>query len=279
MPAWGMLMTKSIADLPGCVMSISLTGQVTYQFMRCFMEMRSYNETRVNLRKVEYDIRPGVLVESARDDIVAHALKEKYEWVLQIDADATFPPETLHRLLEQAYIAHPTAGVVGAYANLKPPPHLPTVDTGTGTWEAHYPGEGVIPVIRTGCHCFLTKTWVFLKLGRPPWFRTRLAQNPIQAFREVDGFARRHLSGKNPLQAQPEWETLLEAARAASTGEQTVGEDSSFFDRCRSHGVEVLVDTDLITGHVASKILHADDFRKNILDNRKMQMAALGVNS
>src|SRR5688572_9913787 len=131
--------SRDIKDLKGYVCSISLTGSITPQFARCFMEMRSYNE-RVGLTRVEYDPgKHGLFVEAARDDVIMHALDPRgdrsepsYDWVLQVDADATFPQETLHRLLEQAFINHPLCGAVGAYSQLKPFPHLPTIDTGTG---------------------------------------------------------------------------------------------------------------------------------------------------
>lgn len=273
---------NSIADLRGYVATISLTGSVTPQYAACLMNMARYND-RMGISKVEYAINHGVLIESARDAVVQHALQPSpgeppYDWVLQIDADATFPETLLHQLLDEAFIHRKDAGIVGTYAQLKGPPHVPTIDTGTGTWEEHYPGEGTIPVIRTGCHCFLAKTGVFLKIGPAPWFRTRVAQSPLRAMRELDGHARRLLDGHNPLRDHPEWATLLEAAREVSPiADSVVGEDSSFFDRCRAHGIPVYVATDIVTGHVSQKILMPDDFAKALRENRKMQQAALGV--
>lgn len=269
---------STIADLKGYVAAISLTGSITPAFARCFMEMRSYME-RNGMTKIEYEPgKYGLHLESARDDVCLHALKQGYDWVLQVDADATFPPETLHRLLEQAFVNYPTCEAMGAYCQLKPYPHLPTIDTGTGTWEEHYPGEGVIPVIRTGAHCFLIKTAVFRRIGKPPWFRTRLTQAPVQAFREVDNFMRCRLDGRNPLNEHPEWETGMEAAIVASKqSPATVGEDSAFWDRCRAHDVQVLVDTDLMTGHVATKILQPSDYIEAVNKSRRLQQLALGV--
>lgn len=275
---------RDISTLRGYVVSLSLTGSITPQFSQCFFNMARYND-EIGLKKVEYEIKPGLFVESARDDAILHALDPRgdrsetaYDWCLQLDADATFPKETLQRLIQQAYINFPNCGVIGAYSQLKPFPHLPTIDTGTGTWEEHYPGEGVVPVIRTGCHCILIKTAVFSKIGPPPWFRTRLAQQPIRAMREVDNFARTKLSGRNPLRDHAEWGTLFEAAMQASTArENVVGEDSAFFDRCKAHNVPVLVDCDLQTGHVAQKIIAPSDYKDAVRKSRTMQRAALGV--
>lgn len=276
---------SDIKELKGFVCAISLTGSITPAFARCFMEMRSYNE-RNGLLKIEYDPgKHGLFIESARDDVIMHALDPRgdrseptYDWVMQVDADATFPQDTLHKLLHRAFVDAPNSGVIGAYSQLKPAPHVPTIDTGTGTWEEHYPGEGLIPVIRTGCHCILIKTAVFSKIGAPPWFRTRLAQQPLRAMREVDNFARQKLSGRNPFRDHPEWATLLEEAQNVSQQrESVVGEDSAFFDRCRAHNVPVYVDTDLVTGHVANKTILPADYRDAVNKSRKMQREALGV--
>jgi len=275
---------KVVSELKGFIASIALTGSVTPQFSSCWSEMRSYNQTN-GLVNIEYKQEYGVLLEAARDAVVRHALNPKgdfsqppYDWILQIDADATFPPNTLHRMLEQAYVNHPEVGVIGAYSQLKSPPHIPTIDTGSGTWEEHYPGEGIIPVIRTGAHCLFTKTWVFQKL-KEPWFRTRITQAPVRAFAEVDGFARQRLAGKNPLQDHPEWATLMEAALHVSNAVTNVGEDSGFCDSCRAHNIPIYVDTDLVTGHVASKVIEPQDFIKAVKDVEVKQRAALGIYS
>lgn len=275
---------KNINDLKGYVATISLTGSVTPQFSSCLAEMRSHNE-RNGLINVEYKINHGVHVEAARDSVVQHALNPRgdksqpaYDWILQIDADATFPAWTLQRLLEQAYVMVPESGVIGAYAQLKQPPNLPTIDTGTGTWEEHYPGEGLLKVIRTGCHCFLAKTWIFGRVGNAPWFRTRSAPTPLRAFREVDGFARRTLSGNNPLADHPEWETLMAQAGNQPPVESHVGEDSSFFDRCLASGIQVFVDCDLVTGHVAQQVIMPPDLKRCMDEQRKTFRLALGIN-
>lgn len=268
---------KTVAELRGLVATVCLSGSITPQFGACLMELRSYMETR-GMRNVEYKIVHGLFVESARDDVVKHSLQQNYDWTLQIDADATFSPDTLHRLLEQAYVHHPDAGVMGAYCQLKAKPNLPTIDTGTGTWEEHYPGEGVLLVIRTGAHCFLIKNWIFQRLGPPPWFRSRQQMLPAKAFKEVDNFARCRVHGKNPLADHSEWATLMEAALAASPGQEAVvGEDSAFFDRCRAHNIPVYVDCDLVTGHVAQTVIYPNDFSKAVKDDRRLRRIALGA--
>ncbi|NIV29482.1 MAG: hypothetical protein GWN58_08215, partial [Anaerolineae bacterium] len=117
--------------------------------------------------------------EHGRDEACNHALQNNYDWILQIDADAApIPPGSLERILNVAYVQQPDADVVGAYCQLKHPPFLPTIDTGTGTWEQIFPGEGVLEVMRTGGHFLLTKVPSLRRFG-PPWFRTRLGMRPI----------------------------------------------------------------------------------------------------
>jgi hypothetical protein len=268
---------ETIRERRGLVATVSTTGTVKPQFSESFANLRSYND-RSNIHNVEYRIFPGSLVEAARDGVVLHALQQNYEWILQIDADAApFPADALERMLMTAFITHPQVHVIGAYANLKGALNLPTIDTGSGTWEEHYPGEGIIPVIRTGAHFLFAKTEVFRRMG-PPWFRTRMTTSPLKAMKELDNFARTKLDGKNPLTDHPEWPTLLaEAVKVSQGSVSTVGEDSGFCDNARSLGVQIVVDTDIIVGHVEDKIIMPTDFAKTVKDRKDLERAVLGV--
>ena len=265
-----------IRTLPGLIATVVTQGSVMPQFMEAHSDLRSYND-RNGLLKVEYKQFPAVLVEAGRDSVVQHMLKEKYEWVLQIDADAApFPQNALERMLQLAFNEMPHVDVVGGYCQIKGPLPMPTIDTGTGTWEEHYPGEGVLPVIRTGAHFFLCKASAFKGSG-PPWFRSRVATTPLRAMMEVDNFARTSLDGFNPLSAAPEWETLMHKAFKTTYGETHVGEDSGFFDKLRAVGRTVVVDTDLIVGHVTSKTIMPVDFKEAMDKRLSVQRAALGI--
>ena len=154
---------------------------------------------------------------------------------------------------------------------------LHTIDTGTGRWEEHYPGEGVLPVIRTGGHFLLTKTSAYRRFG-PPWHRTRLAARPIDALAEVDNFARQHLSGENPFRALPAWDTLTQRAKEASgAGPSSVGEDSGFCDALLAAGGKIYVDTDLWVGHVAKHVITPDMLKRELDLRRSRTRAACGV--
>lgn len=271
---------KRLQDLTGLVATIVTSGSVHEEFSQCREDLRAYNIEN-GFEKTEYRHFTAVFVERGRDNVLKHAFfKENtgYDFVIQIDADAVFPANTMHRLLEDAFIKRPDADMVGAYANLKAPPYLPTIDTGTGTWEPIYPGRGILPVIRTGGHCFLVKPSAVQKMGQPPWFRTRLADRPIDAMANLDNFARMKLDGKNPLTEHPEWHTLLAQARDdTSTEPSAVGEDSAFCDRLRAAGGNIYVDTDLMTGHLAKQRLTWRDFRDEMKDRQSRVRLACGI--
>ena len=222
-----------LQKLPGLIANVCLTGLVTQEFGANLRELRSWND-RNGFHKVEYVDFDAKLVEAGRDAAVSHALANGYAWLLQIDADAApFPPNSLAVLLQDAFVDYPDADAVGAYCQLKGDIPLPTIDTGTGTWEEWYPDSGVLPVIRTGAHFLFTKVSAFQKMGDPPWFKTRSTPPTIQAFGEIDNFSRTELDGQNPLRG-PVWDGLVQSAIQKSLSETGhVGEDSGWLSRHR----------------------------------------------
>jgi len=268
---------NDLKKIPGLIATVCTTGFVLPEFSQCREDMRSYND-RNGWHTMEYRFYDAKLVERGRDAACEHALKHNYHWILQIDADATFAPNAFEELMKTAFITHPQAHVVGAYAQLSAGINLPTIDTGTGRWEPHFPQQGVLPVIRTGGHFILVKTQILKAFG-PPWFRTRSAQQPAQAFAEVDNFSRTKLDGRNPLVDHPEWNTLIaEAKRVGGDGNNvTVGEDSGSMDRVKAVGGNIVVNTDVITGHVAKKVITWKDLKKalDLIESNKYR--AVGV--
>ena len=266
-----LLKSKSIL-----VATVVISGSVMEEYATSHEEMRVLNE-RNGFTKVEYIKQTAVLVEAGRQAVVEHALKNNYDAILQIDADmAGFPPDAMLRLLERLFITLPHADVVGAYCNLRGVPHLPTIDTGTGTWESHFPGGGVLEVIRTGTAFLMCKTSAFRLFG-PPWFRTKTAERPIDGLITVDNMARMWLDGTNPFYNTNEWQSLREEAKKRSTPEGTIGEDSGFCDRLRAAGGRIFVDTDLVTGHVGKKIIEWTDHKRLLDDYNKNVRLAVGV--
>lgn len=270
-----------IRTLPGLVATVCTTGAVMPEYAQALQDMRSYND-RNGFHKVEYITFDAKLVEAGRDQAAMHALQNEYAWLLQIDADAApFRPDALHRMLTTVFVNLQGIDVLGGYAQLNNPDMpLPTIDTGTGTWEVHFPDEGILPVIRTGGHFLLTKTNVFPRIGPPPWFRTRRAIAPLEAMAEVDSYARCNLNGVNPFWGSPEWRSLYMSARSEQQAEAHVGEDSGFCDRVTAAGGTIAVDTSIVAGHVVKRVIAPDDLRaasKRLMDNAAYLCGKEGV--
>jgi len=273
-----------LKSLRGCVATVVISGLVDDAYAQAFSDLRSWND-RNGFHAVEYITVSATLVEPGRDSILEHALDPKgdgseapYDFSLQIDADAApIPPDALARILYSAYVAVPDSDVVGAYCQLKHPPNLPTIDTGTGTWEPIFPGEGLLPVMRTGGHFILVKTGITARFG-PPWFKTRRTMRPIDALTEVDNYARIKLDGENPLREVEAWEKLEQAASGEGGGiVSTAGEDSGFCDAVKAVGGTIYVDTNLVIGHVAKKVITPNDLRDAMKSREEVFDRMVGI--
>ncbi len=274
---------KKGIEIPGGVVAVTTYGQITGATAECLMNARSFNEKN-GITSVAYPMVPGTLVDRARNDAVRQALGAKAGWLMFIDGDMTFAPDAIHGLLVAAYHTRPDADVIGAYCNLKGGPNMPTIDTGTGTWEVQYPGQGIIEVIRTGAAFLLIKMHVFGVL-KEPWYSTRTPQRAIDHLGEVDNFSRTKMNGINPFRELPgsPWEKLERAAmddRGSVQGiwhPAEVGEDSSFCDRARASGFRVFVHTDIVTGHVESRVLQWTDHRDAMRKMEKESLLMVGI--
>ena len=245
---------EKLRAFKGSVSTVVLGGSIDDSFAHSLANMRSWCD-RNGFHAVEWVTVPATLVEVGRDEVISHALKESYSWALQIDADASpFAPDLLAQMLWTAFIARPDADVVGAYCQLKGS-YAPTIDTGSGTWEIHYPGEGILSVIRTGAHAILVKPAICARFG-PPWFRVRRTMRPLDALAEVDNLARINEDGRNRLIETDTWQRLMERARSEGGGvTSAVGEDSGFCDNVKSVGGNIYVNTDIWVGHVERRVI------------------------
>ena len=268
-----------IRTLPGLIATVCTTGMVLPEYAAALMELRSWND-RNDYHKVEYLTFNATLVEAGRDAAVQHMLDNDYAWLLQIDADAApFPPNSLAQMIEVGFIHLPEVDAIGAYCQLKGDPPVCTIDTGTGTWEEHYPGEGILPVIRTGGHFLFTKRSTFEKIGPKPWFRTRKPLRPIDALAEIDNFSRCELDGHNPFSSSPDWVGLVASARNRDPGppDLGVGEDSGFCDRLLNAGGAIVVDTGIVAGHVDRRYIVPQDLADAVRERERIMTLRYGV--
>jgi hypothetical protein len=279
-------MSNESIQIPAGVACITTYGTVTQQTVQCWSEMRSYSEKQ-GLHNVGWTMVPGTLVEKARNDAVRTmlaAFDRTAQWILFVDGDMVFDANSLHRILLTAYGTHPWADVVGGYCSLKGELALPTIDTGTGTWESIYPGRGVVEVMRTGAAFLLCKRSVFDRVPEP-WFRLRVPARPIDFMAEVDNWSRMKNHGKNVFRGLPgkPWETL-EALASTDPSSQPgtfvpaeVGEDSGFCDRVKNAGMRIVVDTSIEIGHLDTVVVNWTTHKKAMDANRQQWLQAVGV--
>lgn len=269
-------------NVPVGVVCMTTYGMVTSDTMQAWCEMRSAVEA--SGLKCPWVMVPGSLVDRARNQAVLQMLQMQppMGWLLFIDGDAVFQTDALSKLLITAYQTHPWADVVGGYCTLRGEPFLPTIDTGTGTWESHLPGQGVMEVMRTGSAFVLIKRHVFERIPGP-WYGTRNPWRPIDAMAELDNFAHTRFDGRNPLTQYPEWQALLQCAkddastRGAHDPGSFVGEDSNFCDRNRFHDLRIVVNTDVEVHHVDRVIRSAADHRRVMAERDVLVRKFVGV--
>lgn len=256
---------------PGIVV-VTTHGSIQSETAFSLMEMRSHTEAQ-GVRNINYVQQPGALVDKVRNDAARNLLKSPGQWLFFLDGDMVVEPDTLHRLLATAFHTHPHFDAVGCYTNLRGGLGLPTIDTGTGTWEPWFPGSGVVECMRTGAACLLIKRHVFERIP-DPWFALRVPMRPMDALVETDNFCRTIFDGRNPFRGLPgnPWEQAEDAAaRDPSTTQPwvpgEVGEDSSFCDRLTHAGLRLGVNTDIVVKHL-TRITQDWTYLKEKLDQR-----------
>lgn len=235
---------------------------------------------RQGLHNIGWEYISGNLVEKTRNEAVQMLLAQPAaQWLLFIDADMVFDFNTLLGVLQTAYKDCLWADVVGAWCPLRGEPYLPTIDTGTGTWEPHEPGNGPLEVIRTGAAFVLAKRHVYERLAAP-WYAVRHTPRALETLAEIDNFARIKFDGRNPFQQHPAWDLLLRSAReeaAQSKGAGYVGEDSGFCDKAKAAGFRIVVQTNAVCGHVDTRVIGPNEHRAAIQKRREQMRLAVGV--
>lgn len=254
-------MTNDIV-VPAGHFCITTYGQITAETVASYAETR-HLFAKNGLDNVNWNIVSGNLVDKARNEAVMHLLADRQAgWLMFFDADMQWAPNAPLLLLQTAYKDCAWADIVGGYCNLRNEPHLPTIDTGTGTWEPTEPNIGPLEVMRTGSACILIKRHVYERM-KSPWYGVRPAPQPLDMLAEVDNFANQKFDGFNPLREHPAWAQLERCAaeHAAQRPDDwsAVGEDSNFCDKAKALGFRIVVNTDAITHHVTKKVVTPND--------------------
>ena len=166
----------------------------------------------------------GPNLSAPRNQMVRIFLGKSFDWLWIVDADMTFEPDIVDRLLESADRAErPIVGALCFSQRFKngQQKFFPTmfVTNGEDTWRMdRYPPDQLCKVDATGTGCPLVHRSVFEQMVEVfpepfPWFQEMV----------VDG---RH-----------------------------IGEDVTFCNRARDCGFSVHVHTGIKTGHVKSRII------------------------
>jgi len=279
--------------VPPGMIAVTTWGAVTVETCAAVTELRGFCE-RAGLRDVLWTFVAGGLIDKTRNEAVRQMLGQRLQnaplgWIVFLDADATFEPTVLDRLLTTAFQTTPWVDIIGAWCPLRGTPFLPTIDRGSGTWEPHDVGCGVVEVIRTGSHCILIKRHVYEKMPFP-WYGVRPAPRAIDVIAEFDNYARQKFDGTNPFRDSPAWAALercatedavrLRAQLPQGHGADfmsAVGEDSNFCDKARALGFRIAVNTDIVTGHVDRKVITYEDHRAAMEQIRRNQRLVHGV--
>lgn len=269
-------------QVPAGIIAMCSPGSIRVETALCLAEASKQLQARGIPHRIAHF--GGALVDKARNDALRAMLADPHcGYVIFIDGDMTFRPEQVGQLIESAY--GPKAGwadVVGGYCVLRGGA-IPTIDTGTGTWESHFPGSGPKEVIRTGGAFLLVKRHVAERMP-DPWFACRYPMRWLDALAEIDNFARTKFDGANPFRDLPgrPWEQLTEMASQDGQSRQRtvgyeIGEDSGFCDRVRAAGMRIVVDTDLEIGHIDSIILTGATHKERMDARQKEHRQVHGI--
>lgn len=270
-------------SIPSGLCVVTTYGMITHQTAQCLLNARSFTEKQ-GLHNIQWITLPGALVEKARNEATRQMLRGGHGWILFIDGDCTFEENAILALLQSAYGEVPNADAMGAWCPLRGEMALPTIDSGTGTWESWYPGSGIVNVMRTGGAFLLVKRHVFEAI-KDPWFRMRVPARPMDFMGEVDNYARMKFNGENPFRGTPDqtWERLEKCAQddpsivVENFVPVEVGEDSGFCDRAKLAGFNLFVNTNIACGHVDQKVLTWGDHKKAMDEAAKWQRLASGL--
>lgn len=268
-------------NVPAGMVILTTYGTIQADTAHAYAEMR-VRAQQLGLTQISWPPPVhGALVDKARNEAVRMLLADpKQQWLWMLDGDMLWQPHLVDQILSTAYGECPDADMIGAWCPLRSHPFMPTIDTGTGTWEPVAPGQGPINVIRTGAACVLVKRHVYEKM-RGPWYGIRNAMRPLDALLEFDNYARIKFDGRNPFKKLKEWGQLQGCAEQdAQSGQPdggVVGEDSGFSDRAKALGFRIIVQTNAVCCHIDRHVITPEDHVKAMQELRDRQALASGV--
>ncbi len=215
----------------GLVATYSAEEFTRIDFLRSLMGLR--RDDGVGFSYYHHTRSP---IHLARQLVCDYALDHGFDWLVQLDDDATFPSDLLRRLLSHR------KDVVCALAYQRRPPYLACAyDTEPGgimgTPLENIEHTGLRKVDVSGFHCSIIRTSVIKKLR--------------DGTKDADG------------------KELVPGTRQYFGGfDNKVGEDFAFCLNLRKIGVQVHVDTDLVAGHIGSAVHIDENYKKAYREGR-----------
>ncbi len=175
-------------------------------------------------------------IHAARTLVADYALDNGYDWLVQLDDDATFPTDLLRRLLTHQ------KDIVCALAYQRGPPHFTCAfeigeDGLLGRPMEGIEHTGLRRVDVSGFHCSVMRTSVIKRLR--------------EGLKDAEG------------------KVIVPGTRLYYGGfDNKCGEDFAFSLNCKKIGVLLHVDTELISGHIGSSIVVDEEYKKRFLAGR-----------
>lgn len=181
-------------------------------FFHSWNQMHYYSHNKYDLRLVSTN---SCYMDKMRDDLVVIARRHKPDYILWIDADQTYPPDTPEVLMKhidsgKSIVGGLTPQNMTGGSNVYDFVH----DDGILVRRDIIPGKGLHKVDAMGMGGVMTKPDVYEKLDLP-CFTMR-------------------------------WDSKL--ARCP-------GEDVQFYANCKKEGIDVWCDSDLVFGHITTRSL------------------------
>lgn len=143
---------------PRIFIGVPSMESVKAKFAVCWAALAAHSARFCDLIVVSQE---NSVIHQGRNNLVRSALELKADWLLFLDADMTFPPDALMRLL-----AH-QKDMVCAFYNRRCPPY--TTVGALADPKATIPLTGLVEASMAGCGLMLINMGVFRKLP-PPWF-------------------------------------------------------------------------------------------------------------
>jgi GT2 family glycosyltransferase len=172
----------------------------------------------------------------ARQAAADAALDRGFDWLVQLDDDATFPSDVIRRLLSH------NKDVVTALAYQRKPPHWACIfevgeDGLTGKACEGWENTGLRKVDISGFHCSVIRTSVFKRLR--------------EGTKDAEG------------------KVIVPGTKAFYGGfENKVGEDFAFSTNLRKLGIPIYCDTNLISGHIGEAIVVDEGYKKSYVQSQ-----------